>query len=775
MNRRPASTIPLAVLEADLIRRGLDPDFIAQKQEISGDVSPIVSRTEFLALQMRYGYQRAVALVRARIELTSLERELRATSQSTAAMRTALEAARVGDLGDAFRETAESTLRASHLRGAREGERALRQAEVRIRFDAMNPHAAVFARTQSSQLITQINESQREAVRNLIETSVSNGRTVQDIARDIRHAVGLRDDQVTALSNYRERITVRGTYTIDQIEHKVRRYADALLRQRGELIARTEVLHAANAGQLETWMEAQRQGTLGNDWRKAWITTPDELLCPACENLDDQVVDFTDEFVNDDGDHTLVPPLHPNCRCSMVLTKEAPTARAMHGSVQKYSPDQPRVPAGSPEGGQFTSDGGSAGDAHASNFAPTTPAKFIAARDRPGQRNMFLSQQTEAELQHSTCYLSKDGLTGYVLDAQGDLQNLFNNGGKGMGREALLHAIEHEAKTLDCFDGFLPHLYSSFGFVATGRMKFNDEYKPAGWDLGKLGRPDVVFMAYQGGARDTLKERIGTFTSYRLTDGEHFADWDAAKADSRGAVRDGKSAAELWRGVYYQQLASAAGADACLSAVTFQSAKYSPDQPRVPAGSPEGGQFAPAGGGGGDSGTPSETPTSSEYAGLSTEHAKTLREWQEQGVNYEAMRNPSSPEGKQLADALKELPVHTGMVYRGMVITPAQAQKLAAQKDLTISKFTSSTKDREVAEDFLEGEMEARLDEGRKGVEVLYELHTSGSPDLSALSEVYAREQEVVLGRKGGQKFRVTKARWFERKTTLVIQATEIA
>lgn len=314
--------IKLALIEADLIRRGLDPDFVVQKDAIPGDLPPTVSRTEFLALQMRYGYQRAVALIRARIQLTELERELRATSQSTsAAMQTAIEASHVGELGQAFRDTAETNIRASYLRGAREGERGLRQAEIRIRFDAMNPHAAQFARTQSSELITQINESQREAVRNLIETSVSNGRTVQDIARDIRNVVGLRDDQATALMNYRERITQRGKFTVDQIEAKVSRYADALLKQRGELIARTEVLHAANQGQLETWMEAQRQGVLGNEYRKKWVLTPDELLCPECEAMDGEVVEFDQEFDNHQGETAMVPPLHPNCRCSMVLVK----------------------------------------------------------------------------------------------------------------------------------------------------------------------------------------------------------------------------------------------------------------------------------------------------------------------------------------------------------------------------------------------------------------------------------------------------------------------
>lgn len=313
--------ISMAQIEADLLRRGLDLDFIEAKETIPGDVAAIVTNTEFLALQMRYGFTRAVAVVRAKIDLDTLERELISTRPSAAAMETALEASRVQALGEALAPTVESTDRAAYMRGAREGTQELRRNQVSIRFDSMNPHAAQYARTESSRLITQVNDSQREAVRNLIESSVASGRTVQETARDIRHVVGLRDDQVRALQNYRERITIRGKLTVDQIERRVRRYADALVRQRGELIARTEVLAAANAGQLESWKEAKRQGLLDNTYGKKWVTTPDELLCDACEAMDEQTVGFNEVFNNGEGGIAQFPPLHPNCRCSMVLEK----------------------------------------------------------------------------------------------------------------------------------------------------------------------------------------------------------------------------------------------------------------------------------------------------------------------------------------------------------------------------------------------------------------------------------------------------------------------
>ena len=304
---------------ADLRLRGLDPELIEYmtKADLPGleGLPQIVTRTEFLALQMRYGFQRAVALVRARINLAELEQALRASARQPIQS-----AAHVDLLGETFREPARQTLEGSYLRGAREGERALRSTpSVGIRFDAMNPHAAQWARSRSSELIKQIGDSQKEAVRNLVESAVGTGRTIQDIARDIRNIVGLRDDQMSALMKYRELVTGRDL-TIDQIEKKVRRYADALLRQRGELIARTEVLGAANAGQLEIWREAQRQGTLDGTYGKVWITTPDEFLCAQCEPLDGVIVGLNEGFESD-GETVQFPPRHPNCRCATGLAK----------------------------------------------------------------------------------------------------------------------------------------------------------------------------------------------------------------------------------------------------------------------------------------------------------------------------------------------------------------------------------------------------------------------------------------------------------------------
>lgn len=159
---------------------------------------------------------------------------------------------------------------------------------------------------------------------------------------------------------------------------------------------------------------------------------------------------------------------------------------------------------------------------------------FLAARDKSSKPENF-SELSRDVLDSSTKYLSADGKSGCLLTPDGDLGNVFNNGGpSGAGIAAVLRAIEDGAQTLDCYEDFLPRLYSQVGFVATAKMKWNDEYAPPNWDYNKNGRPDVIIMSYQGGDRSTIRQRVGSFKPYEeLPDDKYTADFDAAKRTAR--------------------------------------------------------------------------------------------------------------------------------------------------------------------------------------------------------------------------------------------------
>ncbi|GEM_PF-1551220 len=168
---------------------------------------------------------------------------------------------------------------------------------------------------------------------------------------------------------------------------------------------------------------------------------------------------------------------------------------------------------------------------------PATVDDFFLAREEEHPYNSFMSPLSKDELQDKQLHLSVDGKVGYLLDSQGDFGNLFNHGGvKGQGQVAIVQAIEQGARTLDAFDGVLPELYAQYGYAVTGRMKFNDAFAPPNWNYARDGRPDVVFMAYQGGARESIKNRVGKFPAYIPQSGRYYTDYDQAKHDAQRAA-----------------------------------------------------------------------------------------------------------------------------------------------------------------------------------------------------------------------------------------------
>ena len=77
---------------------------------------------------------------------------------------------------------------------------------------------------------------------------------------------------------------------------------------RALVIARTEVSFAHNQGQLEG---AKESGLA----YKAWYAADDEAECEDCQgNADEGVLEISDGFSSGDD----APPVHPNCRCSLV-------------------------------------------------------------------------------------------------------------------------------------------------------------------------------------------------------------------------------------------------------------------------------------------------------------------------------------------------------------------------------------------------------------------------------------------------------------------------
>lgn len=178
-------------------------------------------------------------------------------------------------------------------------------------------------------------------------------------------------------------------------------------------------------------------------------------------------------------------------------------------------------------------------------FKESKPEDFIAARNK-SKRPQFLSPLEPGDIQKHKLYMNEEGTAGAAVSPEGDIQNVFNNGGgKGAGQRALAHAIRNGGTHLDAYDPFLPRLYRQFGFKETGRMKFNRDYAPPNWNFEEDDDPDIAFMAHQGypeGGEAAAIERATGPQEHWLPN-EHSTqredDWDQAKERSRASVHQG--------------------------------------------------------------------------------------------------------------------------------------------------------------------------------------------------------------------------------------------
>lgn len=83
-------------------------------------------------------------------------------------------------------------------------------------------------------------------------------------------------------------------------------------------------------------------------------TAGDKKVCPICEGIEE------------DGPYTInqartLIPAHPQCRCAFVPVDVEPDEFSGEEVIDDYNPDQPRVPAGDPDGGQWSGEGGGSG------------------------------------------------------------------------------------------------------------------------------------------------------------------------------------------------------------------------------------------------------------------------------------------------------------------------------------------------------------------------------------------------------------------------------
>lgn len=214
-------------------------------------------------------------------------------------------------------------------------------AGISIAFNARHQNVTLYAMQQTANLVVQVSEDVREAIRIVIALGSEFGITPRQQAVAIRQVVGLppnwasaplnlgreirdgleaaaTDRRLSAVDKQRIRSAIRrGTVTDEFIKQMQERYTASLRNRRALNIARTETLRAAHSGQREAWKQGIAQGALPSTIRRIWIVTPDDRLRPthaAVPGLNPDGVPVDGVFNTPLGP-SVGPPLEPNCRC----------------------------------------------------------------------------------------------------------------------------------------------------------------------------------------------------------------------------------------------------------------------------------------------------------------------------------------------------------------------------------------------------------------------------------------------------------------------------
>lgn len=221
--------------------------------------------------------------------------------------------------------------------------------ELRMRFDLANPNTTRFLRSYEFDLIKQISDDTRTAIRGVVQNAFAFGGHPTEQARQIKTMIGLTDNQVKTVARFREKLEAGDraalrhelrdhrfdptldralgqdadlTLTDGQIDKMVARYSDRMLADRAENIARTETINAAQAGQQLAWEQASEKGLLSRTTlRQGWLLTPDDRLCIYCAvvpAMNPGGVPLGGYFQTPLGP-VKRPTLHPRCRCSLYL------------------------------------------------------------------------------------------------------------------------------------------------------------------------------------------------------------------------------------------------------------------------------------------------------------------------------------------------------------------------------------------------------------------------------------------------------------------------
>lgn len=221
-------------------------------------------------------------------------------------------------------------------------------AHVGIAFDPTNPAAAAVMRANKLEFVTAMTDSQKVATRQALANALDTGRGLAGAARDFRDSIGLAQNQVQAVANYRRLLQANSSEALDRvlrdrrfdpsveraietgeplspekIDTMVERYRMRQLAHRAETIARTESVKNLSEAQEAAFSQTMQRAKIDPERvTQHWHSTEDERTRDSHRPMNGQVRPYGTPFTSGAGVSLRYPgdPKAPakeviKCRC----------------------------------------------------------------------------------------------------------------------------------------------------------------------------------------------------------------------------------------------------------------------------------------------------------------------------------------------------------------------------------------------------------------------------------------------------------------------------
>lgn len=185
---------------------------------------------------------------------------------------------------------------------------------VKIAFDLKNPLALDWIEKHGAELVAQVDEPTKKALREVIYRGYFSGYTPREQAKYIKGLVGLDERRMGAVDNYAKALQRKGLSPAE-INQKAARYSEKLLKQRARTIAVNEASEAATRGQYFSTKDAVNRGIMSpREWEGFRIVADDERLCDRCAPLEGEGRSLPDGVYPSTG--SVTTKVHVLCRCT---------------------------------------------------------------------------------------------------------------------------------------------------------------------------------------------------------------------------------------------------------------------------------------------------------------------------------------------------------------------------------------------------------------------------------------------------------------------------